>query len=278
MSVTTLKCLNLGCGNHFHSDWQNVDFCPADPSIQVHDLRYDLPFPDTTFDVVYHSHVMEHFTPSEGRRFIGECFRVLRTSGTLRVVVPDLELLATRYLQTLSAADIGNDASLIEHQWSIIQLVDQCTRETSGGEMVKFLRDVPIENLKTFSATSSTAMEHLRCRQASANKRSASSTPTITARLRRIASLVRRLPKAMPRKHNSEVGNFRMSGEPHKWMYDRISLKAVLKDVGFSEIRVVHHLESAIARWEEFQLDTNSDGSIYKPDSLIVECTKPATT
>jgi len=61
-----------------------------------------LPFPDASFDVVYHSHVLEHFSQPDGLRFLGQLPKVLRPGGLLRVVVPDLERIVELYRQALS--------------------------------------------------------------------------------------------------------------------------------------------------------------------------------
>ena len=80
--------LNLGCGVRRHPDWTNVDAHARVRGIIVHDLRTPLPFPDNTFEIVYHSHALEHFDAEDGRRLIRECHRVLAPEGVLRVVVP----------------------------------------------------------------------------------------------------------------------------------------------------------------------------------------------
>jgi hypothetical protein len=67
------------------------------------------------------------------------------------------------------------------------------------------------------------------------------------------------------------IGEFRLSGEVHHWMYDRFSLKELMENVGFSEIRVMRPGESRIPGWGEFLLEIGPDGSVHKPDSLIVE-------
>ena len=61
-----MRCLNLGCGERFHPEWVNLDLHPTDTSVRGWDLQEGLPFPDGSFDVVYHSHVLEHFSKAEG--------------------------------------------------------------------------------------------------------------------------------------------------------------------------------------------------------------------
>jgi hypothetical protein len=41
--------------------------------------------------------------------------------------------------------------------------------------------------------------------------------------------------------------------------------------VGFSDLKVMVAGESRIPNWREFYLEVGSDGSVHKPDSLIVE-------
>ena len=70
---------------------------------------------------------------------------------------------------------------------------------------------------------------------------------------------------------NLILGDARKRGEVHQWMYDRVNLSQALLRCGFRKPTVKAHRESAIPDWESYRLDTNEDGSAYKPDSLYVE-------
>jgi len=112
--------LNLGCGQQVLEGWINVDYALGarlattpvlgatvralgffkmrwDPRIHIHDLTKPLPWADGTADVCYTSHTVEHMSRDEGRHLVGEAYRVLRPGGVLRVVVPDLHDVVSRY-------------------------------------------------------------------------------------------------------------------------------------------------------------------------------------
>jgi len=41
----TKRLLNLGCGDRFHPEWENVDYAPASAKVRAHDLRSGIPYP-----------------------------------------------------------------------------------------------------------------------------------------------------------------------------------------------------------------------------------------
>jgi hypothetical protein len=73
------------------------------------------------------------------------------------------------------------------------------------------------------------------------------------------------------------VGQFRLSGEVHQWMYDRLSLGRLLSSAGFSDIRVCKAAESVITDFASYGLDADAQGNVRKPDSLFMEARKLAT-
>jgi len=68
-------------------------------STRTTDLTKGIPHGDGTVDVVYSSHMLEHIARDQAEFVLRECHRVLKPGGTLRVVVPDLQLLARRYME-----------------------------------------------------------------------------------------------------------------------------------------------------------------------------------
>src|SRR5215475_12827232 len=134
-----MKALNLGCGNRFHPDWENVDFASINPIVKRHDISEKLPYPDCSFDVVYHSHLLEHFPKNKALGFLRECFRILTHKGLIRVAVPDLEQIARTYLEALEKASRGLAGWDRNYDWMVLELYDQAVREQSGGSYTEFL-------------------------------------------------------------------------------------------------------------------------------------------
>jgi SAM-dependent methyltransferase len=120
--------LNLGCGSQVVKDWVNVDYSLGarlaklplfaalnrrlklfdlewDERIVLHDLTRPLPWSDGSIEAVYSSHTLEHLSKDQGRGLLGECHRVLRSGGTLRILVPDLRVEVDDYLAGRTAAD-----------------------------------------------------------------------------------------------------------------------------------------------------------------------------
>ena len=89
--------INMGCGwRNFGSDWIHID--GGDYShLDYHDIC-DLPFEDSTVDLIYASHVIEYFNRKEVINLLKEWNRVLKAGGVIRLAVPDFRALATLYL------------------------------------------------------------------------------------------------------------------------------------------------------------------------------------
>ncbi|MGY6529569.1 MAG: TylF/MycF/NovP-related O-methyltransferase [Cyanobacterium sp.] len=242
----TKKFLNLGCGNHFNPNWTNVDFTSTGEGVIAHNLRQGIPFPDRTFEVVYHSHILEHFPKNEAQSFLQECYRVLESQGIIRVVIPDLEQIARLYLQSLENALQGSEEATNNYDWIMLEMYDQVVRNESGGEMKKYLAQNPLPNEQFIIERLGVEGEQMINQLRGKNFSNSALNPT-------------------------QIGYFRESGEIHQWMYDRFSLSRLLAKVGFIDIKICQANESRIPNFNSYYLDVLPDGRVRKSDSLFME-------
>jgi predicted SAM-dependent methyltransferase len=105
------KRYNLGCGLKIYENFMNVGYWSqletdvlyknlnntVNTVMFNHDLRNGVPAVDNSLDLIYHSHMLEHLTYSDGIEFNRECFRALKPGGRMRILVPDLELWIDAY-------------------------------------------------------------------------------------------------------------------------------------------------------------------------------------
>lgn len=253
------KYLNLGCGGRYHHEWTNVDFYSTGPGVIAHNLTKKLPFKDNSFDVVYHSHVLEHFSKKGAPLFLSECHRVLKPFGIIRVVVPDLEQIAKLYLSILSEAKRGDATACNKYEWILIELFDQMVRNVPGGEMLNYWKQnpMPAEDFVIERVGS----EVLNCLAILRKHNNQVNAP-----------IVSQIPD---RNDPMSIGTFRLSGEIHQWMYDEFSLSRLLESTGFCNIHRCAANESAIDDFNRFLLDIEPDGAVRKPESLFIEALKP---
>jgi len=128
---------NLGCGLLCRPDWINIDgsltslfgsrwswwnrliyrlagsaafysFADFDKIVKTcrlhfFDLRRGVPLEDNAADFVFASHILEHLTKNDGRRFLKECRRSLKPGGWLRLAVPDLDFAFKMYQEKKAA-------------------------------------------------------------------------------------------------------------------------------------------------------------------------------
>ena len=72
--------IDLGCGAKKEKGFIGIDMRDCGQDI-VWDVRDGLPFPDNSIDMIWSSHVMEHFTNQESMALFREIYRVLKIGG-----------------------------------------------------------------------------------------------------------------------------------------------------------------------------------------------------
>lgn len=288
-----MRYVNLGCGNHYHPDWTNIDITTTGPGVIAHDLSQGIPLPTNSCDAVYHSHVLEHLRREDSLPFLRECYRVLKPSGIIRVVVPDLEIICRLYLEKLADCLAGNEDSLSDYEWMLIEMYDQTVREQSGGRMREYLQQDPLPNEDFVYTRIGEEARHL----VASLKQKKNVQTNIKYKILRYTlhhpnnklvfsrgidlfikmyqRIVTRIFLGKKAVRALDIGYFRLGGEVHQWMYDQFSLKQVLYETGFAHPTKQTALESNIPNWNVFLLDTLPDGTTRKPDSLFMEARKP---
>ena len=123
MQMDQVVKINLGCGPDGVDGWINYDwgwlpFLGKLPIIRrilimfgvlgrsydrqwpktiLHDLRRGIPLSDKSVDWIYSSNFLEHLERYETEKLLGECWRVLKKNGRMRIVIPDIVKVIDKY-------------------------------------------------------------------------------------------------------------------------------------------------------------------------------------
>ena len=88
--------VNLGCGwRNFGKDWHHVDGGDYD-HLDSNDI-FNLPYEDSSVDLIYASHVIEYFDREEITSILELWKTKLKTGGKLRLAVPNFEVISKLY-------------------------------------------------------------------------------------------------------------------------------------------------------------------------------------
>ncbi len=273
-----MKFLNLGCGYKYvkGDEWLNADMMSVGDDVVKCNFLDGIPFESGRFDLVYHSHVLEHFARADGEKFIAECYRILKPGGFIRIALPNLEVIAKEYLKNLERAATGESNAGYDYDWMMLEMYDQTVRNKTGGNMMSYLTQDQIPNedyvFNRIGAGGKQWREEYR-KQALTEK----ARKSIFEKIKERPSLVFKGIKQffirliLPQKDYRyyKVGQFRFGGEIHQWMYDRYSLGRLLQQVGFKEIVVRTATTSYIENWAMYKLDDTTETA-----SLFIEATR----
>lgn len=109
--------VQYGCGRCAPANWRNFDSSMTlryervplmgkvykknedrfPKNVEYGDIVKGLPVADNSCKVVYCSHVIEHLSLNEARQAIRNTYRILKSGGTFRFVLPDLEFYVHQY-------------------------------------------------------------------------------------------------------------------------------------------------------------------------------------
>lgn len=91
IATSKVAMLHLGCGHNRLTGWLNSDYFPDDRSVCHIDATSTFPIADDSFDLIFSEHMIEHLRLAGGAFMLGECCRVLKPGGRIRVSTPSLD-------------------------------------------------------------------------------------------------------------------------------------------------------------------------------------------
>jgi predicted SAM-dependent methyltransferase len=91
--------INLGSGHWKLDGWINVDLDVSGNPEVCADLSAGLPFSSGVADFLHTEDFLDQLELEQAYRFLAECHRVLKPGGVMRVLTPDLGMLARLYTE-----------------------------------------------------------------------------------------------------------------------------------------------------------------------------------
>ncbi len=127
--------VQYGCGFSAPAGWRNFDASPTlrferlpfvgrfysrngnrfPANVEYGDIVKGLPLAHGTCSAIYASHVLEHLELQDFQRALANTYKLLESGGLFRLVVPDLQVLAKRYVDSqepLAAVQFMKETSL----------------------------------------------------------------------------------------------------------------------------------------------------------------------
>jgi len=87
--------LNLGSGENIIDGFENIDIFPHE-GVTVGKAE-KLDYPDESVDLIYSSHLLEHYPRNVAPDVLSEWYRVLKVGAFLRIAVPDFAKIVEVY-------------------------------------------------------------------------------------------------------------------------------------------------------------------------------------
>jgi predicted SAM-dependent methyltransferase len=91
MKTHRVRKLQIGAHVFLLPGWLNSDLYPQSVSSIALDATKTFPIPTATFDYVFSEHQMEHIPYEKAVGMLGECRRILRPGGKIRLALPSLD-------------------------------------------------------------------------------------------------------------------------------------------------------------------------------------------
>lgn len=265
------KFLNLACGDFFieSSQWENIDWAPKNSAVKQANLLKRLPYSNDTFDFIYCSHFVEHIPINSIHSFIIECRRVLKENGRIRLVLPDFENIAREYISNI------DKNHKIFAEFNVVELIDQCVRKESGGELMKWYKNAQIDSdlmqyIYKRTGYSLVSKIHRENNLFLKIKNLTMRSIYVKAQNEYAKYLVKFLPKWYQASHILKT----VTGENHLWVHDFYSIQKILEDNWFINICRLDAFHSLDTDFPIYPLDVDSLGNSRKgEESMYIEAT-----
>lgn len=268
------NCINIACGDSYVDGWQNFDYIPHSSSVNQANLLGRLPLLDCEVDIVYSSHFFEHIPRTLLLGFLAEIFRITKSFGRVRLVLPDFEELCRSYLAE-RVRGMHDKADFI-----VLEMLDQCVRQVPGGELGAYyakLKSSPVQNAEMIEFVKHrTGYDGLLTFRPSDStlRRAVSNPATVFGKLEQI--YIRALLFMLPSAFRSQNVSMAFVGERHAWIYDFRTMKLLLEQAGFMDVKRVTATTSDIADFPFYPLDVTKDGQPRKgAESMYIEAVRP---
>ena len=115
--------LNLGSGiNGYQAmtditldqrEWKNIDICATYNPHECYDISQGLHEKNNSIEEIWMGDFFEHILRARTSFLLGECYRVLKPHGRIRISVPDMELAMKKWLESEDSVEQYDVSNLI---------------------------------------------------------------------------------------------------------------------------------------------------------------------
>lgn len=265
--------VNIACGDSYIDSWLNLDYSPVSSKVTKVNILGGLPCSDASVDVIYSSHFLEHIPRHKVNQFLIECFRVLKSKGVIRLVLPDFEEMARNYLK------YRESGSHQEADFLMLEIFDQMVRTTPGGELGYYYSQLEESDPKMIRFVRERTGFRIGF-----NKKVSSWRERIFKIKNNPATIfhfvenmyIKLVVKLLPSAFKEQNVSLSEIGERHMWMYDYHVVQKLLLSFGFKSVNRCSAVTSSINEFPFFPLEVDEIGNPRKgEESMYIEAIKP---